>query len=57
MTDDEAFKILAVENLAGFGWSITVDEIVDMSGNPFRPVQGNAPERLEQSQQRERTRA
>jgi hypothetical protein len=27
---DEAFKILAVENLAGFGWSITVEDMVDM---------------------------
>jgi len=30
MTEDEAYKILAVENLAGFGWSITVADMVDM---------------------------
>ena len=30
MTEDEAYKLLAVENLAGFGWSITVDDMVDM---------------------------
>jgi hypothetical protein len=31
MTDDEAFKELAVENLTGFGWSVTVDDIPDMN--------------------------
>jgi hypothetical protein len=30
MTEDDAYKILAVQNLGGFGWSITVDDMVDM---------------------------
>lgn len=30
MTEDEAYKILAVENLKGFGLSITPEEMVDM---------------------------
>ena len=29
MTDEEAFKQLAVEALGGFGWSVTVDELPD----------------------------
>lgn len=29
MTDEEAFKELAVEALGGFGWTVTVDEIPD----------------------------
>ena len=29
MTEEEAFKILAVEALAGFGMTITVDDIAD----------------------------
>ena len=29
MTEDEAFKQLAVETLGGFGWTVTVDEIPD----------------------------
>jgi hypothetical protein len=31
MTEDEAFKELAVQNLAGFGWTVTPDDIVDMA--------------------------
>ena len=30
MTEDEAFKLLAVEALGGFGWTITVEEIPDL---------------------------
>ena len=30
MTEEEAFKLLAVEALGGFGWSVTVDDIADM---------------------------
>lgn len=29
MTEEEAFKQLAVEALAGFGWTLTVDDIPD----------------------------
>jgi len=29
MTEDEAFKELAAQNLAGFGWSITASDIPD----------------------------
>jgi hypothetical protein len=29
MTQDEAFKILAAENLAGFGWTVTAADIPD----------------------------
>ena len=29
MTDEEAFKQLAVEALGGFGWSVTVDDLPD----------------------------
>ncbi len=29
MTEEEAFKQLAVEALAGFGWTVTVDDIPD----------------------------
>jgi hypothetical protein len=29
MTDEEAFKELAVEALGGFGWTITVDDLPD----------------------------
>ena len=31
MTDEEAFKILAAENLAGFGWNIVVEDIPDFT--------------------------
>ena len=31
MTEEEAFKILAVEALADFGMTITVDDIVDVN--------------------------
>ena len=30
MTEDEAFKLLAVEGLGGFGWTVTVDQIADL---------------------------
>lgn len=30
MTEEEAFKLLAVEALGGFGWSVTVDDIADL---------------------------
>ena len=30
VTDEEAFKLLAVEALAGFGWTITVEDMVDV---------------------------
>src|SRR4051812_12820394 len=30
MTEDEAFKLLAVETLGGFGWTITAEEIPDL---------------------------
>ena len=30
MTEDEAFKHLAVEALAGFGWHLSVDDMVDL---------------------------
>ena len=30
MTEDEAYKILAVQNLGGFGWSITIEDMVDI---------------------------
>ena len=30
MTEEEAFKLLAVEALGGFGWTLTVDDIADM---------------------------
>jgi hypothetical protein len=30
MTEQEAFKILAVEALAGFGWTVTVDDIPEI---------------------------
>ena len=29
MTDEEAFKQLAVEALGGFGWTVTVDDLPD----------------------------
>ena len=29
MTEEEAFKLLAVEALGGFGWTLTVDDIPD----------------------------
>ena len=29
MTDEEAFKELAVEALGGFGWTVTVDDLPD----------------------------
>ncbi len=29
MTEEEAFKLLAVETLGGFGWTLTVDDIPD----------------------------
>ena len=29
MTEEEAFKQLAVEALGGFGWTLTVEEIAD----------------------------
>ena len=29
MTDEEAFKILAAENLVGFGWNIVAEDIPD----------------------------
>ncbi len=29
MTDEEAFKQLAVEALAGFGWTVTVEDLPD----------------------------
>ena len=31
MTEDEAFKILAAEKLAGFGWSIVGEDIPDVA--------------------------
>ena len=30
MTEEEAFKLLAVEALGGFGWTLTVDDIPDL---------------------------
>ena len=29
MTDEEAFKTLAVEALGGFGWTVTADDVPD----------------------------
>ena len=31
MTEEEAFKILAAENLAGFGWNIVAEDIPDVA--------------------------
>lgn len=31
MTEDEAFKELAVQNLAGFGWTVTADDLPDLN--------------------------
>jgi len=30
MTEDEAFKELAIQNLAGFGWTVTAEDLPDL---------------------------